>query len=478
MAEAPRAIISYSWSSPKHELWVIDLAERLVQEGVDIVLDRWDLREGQDKYKFMERMVADATIKKVIVVSDRIYSEKADQRLGGVGTESQIISPEVYARANQQKFVPVVTEMNSDGEPYLPTYLKGRIYIDMSDPASRYRNWEQLVRWLFDRPLHQRPPPGKPPSYVGESGGLQLGTASRARAATAAIVEDRTRAIPVLRDYFETFAENLESLRLQSSANPFDESVYSSIESFRPYRDEFVDVVAITARSRTDIDAYEAIHDFFERSVRYLYPPEGATSWRDDQIDNFRFIVQELFIYINAIFLRNMRLAETRLLLEQPYFVSERSGRESRLESFTHIRRYIRSLDEVRNKRLELNRLSLTSDMLKQRATRTDVRLEELMQADFVLHLYSVLHYPTEHAWFPNTLLYAGYGRGPFELFVRAESVRFFDRLKVLLNVQGKDQLLETFNKNSAEIPYGRLWQANGFDPLALMNTKGLASRA
>jgi hypothetical protein len=75
MAEAPRAIISYSWSSPKHELWVIDLAERLVQEGVDIVLDRWDLREGQDKYKFMERMVADATIKKVIVVSDRSYSE-------------------------------------------------------------------------------------------------------------------------------------------------------------------------------------------------------------------------------------------------------------------------------------------------------------------------------------------------------------------------------------------------------------------
>jgi hypothetical protein len=114
--------------------------------------------------------------------------------------------------------------------------------------------------------------------------------------------------------------------------------------------------------------------------------------------------------------------------------------------------------------------------MLKQRSIRSDVGFEELMQADFVLHLYSVLHYPGE-VWFPNTLLYAGYGRGPFELFVRGESVRFFDRLKTLLNVEGKDQLLKIFQANSAEIPYGRLWQANGFDPLVLMNAMRLASR-
>jgi len=103
MANSPKVFISYAWSSAEHEAWVIELAERLVESGVDVVLDKWELREGQDKYHFMERMVSDPDVTKVIVISDRKYAEKADQRTGGVGTESQIISREVYEKTDQQK---------------------------------------------------------------------------------------------------------------------------------------------------------------------------------------------------------------------------------------------------------------------------------------------------------------------------------------------------------------------------------------
>jgi hypothetical protein len=44
---------------------------------VDVTIDKWDLKEGHDAIKFMERMVTDAEIKKVIVVLDRTYAEKA-----------------------------------------------------------------------------------------------------------------------------------------------------------------------------------------------------------------------------------------------------------------------------------------------------------------------------------------------------------------------------------------------------------------
>jgi hypothetical protein len=119
--EKPKIFISYSWSSPEHEQWVLNLATELMEAGVDAVLDKWDLKEGNDAYAFMEKMVTDPNIKKVIIVCDRKYSEKADKRSGGVGTETQIISPEIYEKENQDKFVAVLAERDADGNAYLPT---------------------------------------------------------------------------------------------------------------------------------------------------------------------------------------------------------------------------------------------------------------------------------------------------------------------------------------------------------------------
>ena len=81
---APRLFISYSWSSPAHEQTVIDLATELRDSGVDVILDKWDLKEGHDSVAFMEQMVTNPEIKKVAIISDKIYAEKADGRAGGV----------------------------------------------------------------------------------------------------------------------------------------------------------------------------------------------------------------------------------------------------------------------------------------------------------------------------------------------------------------------------------------------------------
>ena len=60
--EHPKLFISYSWTSPEHEEWVLTLAEELVEAGVDVILDKWDLKEGNDAYAFMEKMVVDPNI--------------------------------------------------------------------------------------------------------------------------------------------------------------------------------------------------------------------------------------------------------------------------------------------------------------------------------------------------------------------------------------------------------------------------------
>jgi hypothetical protein len=44
----PRVLVSYSWSSPTHQAWVLALAEKLTGHGVHVILDKWDLAPGQD----------------------------------------------------------------------------------------------------------------------------------------------------------------------------------------------------------------------------------------------------------------------------------------------------------------------------------------------------------------------------------------------------------------------------------------------
>jgi len=70
---------------------VLNLAKELVELGVDVILDKWTLREGADKYAFMKKMVTDPSVGKVILICDQLYAEKADGRKGGVGTETQIV---------------------------------------------------------------------------------------------------------------------------------------------------------------------------------------------------------------------------------------------------------------------------------------------------------------------------------------------------------------------------------------------------
>ena len=125
----PKLFISYSWTTPDHVNWVIRLAEDLRENGIEVILDKWDLREGQGSHAFMEKMVTYPEIKKVLLICDKEYVAKADDRTGGVGTETQIITPEIYEKQDQTKFVAVVTERNEAGKPYTPAFYGSRIFI-------------------------------------------------------------------------------------------------------------------------------------------------------------------------------------------------------------------------------------------------------------------------------------------------------------------------------------------------------------
>ena len=44
--ENPKVFISYSWTTTQHQLLVKEWADRLIADGIDVVLDIYDLKEG------------------------------------------------------------------------------------------------------------------------------------------------------------------------------------------------------------------------------------------------------------------------------------------------------------------------------------------------------------------------------------------------------------------------------------------------
>jgi SEFIR domain len=473
---SPKLFVSYSWTSPDHEEWVLRLATDLRESGIDVILDKWDLKEGHDAHAFMEKMVTDPEIRKVILVCDKSYVEKTDGRTGGVGTEAQIISSEIYEKQEQDKFVAVVKERDEKGKACLPAYYRSRIYIDLSNPETYAEDFEKLLRWAFNQPLYRKPELGeKPPFLLSESeGGVPLSTSARLRRALEALRNGRVYALPATSEYFRVLCEEMEKLRISNQADPFDDAVVQSIESFLPYRNEAVDVFVNLATHVDNLESRTVLHRFFEQTLPYMDRPEHVTTFRNWDWDNFRFVIHELFLYAVAVLIRYERFESASYLMSNRYYVSNRSRLDDPMVSFVTLRQYMESL-AYRKQRLKLNRLSLRADILKERCKQVGIEFRHLMQADFVLFLRAALDNAVGiGGWFPETLVF--HHQGPFEVFARSRSKGYFSRAKVILGIDEKDALaplLKTFAGSPQHFPH---WQHESFNAAYLLGFDQIAT--
>jgi hypothetical protein len=475
---APKLFISYAWSNPQHEQWVLDLATQLRESGVDVILDKWDLKEGHDAVAFMEKMVTDSEINKVAMICDKTYAAKADGRAGGVGTETQIISKKVYEKEAQDKFVAIVTEKDENGTPLLPTYYKSRIYIDLSEPDRYGENFERLLRWVFDKPLYEKPELGAPPSFLSEGTHVSLGTTALFRRCIDAIKTNKAYAAGSFDEYCQVFASNLERFRLSDPKEPFDEAVIESIEEFLPYRNELIQLFTAIAQYSPTIEFVRRIHRLFESMIPYMFKSAQVSRWKEWDFDNFRFIIHELFLYALTVLLNHERFHEANVLLEQQYYMPGNAdyGRDV-MVSFVVFNQSMKSF-EHRNERLRLRKLSLSAYLLKERCSGTGIEFRYIMQADFVAFMRAEIEAGHDRSlWWPETLIYLGHFHSPFEVFARSLSETYFDRVEVILAINTPadlSPLLKSYRDGSRRLPQ---WEANSFDPATLLGYEHLASR-
>jgi len=476
----PKLFVSYSWSSPEYTEEVLRLATVLRSEnGVEVILDKWHLKEGDDSYAFMERMVTDPEIQKVVLLCDTIYAEKADTRRGGVGAEAQIVSSELYSKTEQNKFVAVIMERTDEGKFPVPTYYRGRIHIDLSDPTTYATEFDRLLRWVYDKPLHVEPPLGQPPTFLSdEDRPIKLGTSSRYRRAVDTIERDVTAADGAVSEYFDCLVAEMGKLGIEDhSTGEFDDAVVEAIDAFVPYRNEAIRIVDLLAQYRDRDVSWLAVHRFFESLLPTL-EFHGAGSFHAWSYDALRFVTHELLLYTVATLLRRERFAFVGHLLGTEYYYEAAADRgRDNMVSYVAFRQSVESLQQ-RNKRLKLQKLTLWAHMLIERADGHPMRSHDLIQADYVMYIRDQLHQSDEWGgWWPNTLLYAQQRAQPFEVFARARSTAYFNRMRVALGIESREDMQEMVDRFKQPGEGSLTWQHQSVPVLWFLGFDDMCSR-
>lgn len=158
----PKVFISYSWESKDHSDWVNSLADKLLADGIEAIIDSYDVSPGDRLPKFMESSIKDSDY--VIIICTEEYKRKANNREKGVGYESHIISAELYNNHNDRKFIPIIRQ--GDFNTAIPTYLDGKLAIDLRGNPFNETSYKDLIASIFK--VEKKPKVGIRPYYLDE----------------------------------------------------------------------------------------------------------------------------------------------------------------------------------------------------------------------------------------------------------------------------------------------------------------------
>lgn len=464
MTETPKIFISYSWTTPKHESWVINLAERLVSDGVDVVIDKWNLKEGHDKYNFMETMVKSNEIQKVLIILDRKYSEKAEQRAGGVGTETQIISPKIYGDVSQEKFIPIVAEKDDNGNAFVPTFLESRIYIDLSDQDKFEESYETLLRNIYQRPAYNKPKIGKAPSYLFEDNPMTHKTSTIIRSFDYQISKSPKRISSIIREFLENFFQDLKGYSANTNSTRdiivFGKAIHDNVISYTPLRNDYITFLDKLFKSELEFDV-DIFIKFFEKLPILKSPQDDRSSWTQSEFDNFKFFIHEIFLYTIAVGLKNEKYKFIEEILYSGYFFQDKDGSEKEAKRFNELYNYVEVFDQYYKQTYSRDYFSPMADLIVKRL-HDNISLDELVNADLLIGYIASLEYLW---WFPITYVYRTRDNGKFELFNRLLSQRHFEKVKILFNVSTVNEFKEKIkNFQTSDKGQKRIGYSGSFD--------------
>lgn len=457
-AVTKKVFISYSW---KVQEKVIELAERLIVNGIDVIIDVYDLKEGQDKYAFMEQSVHDPSIDKVLIICDRSCMEKANDRSGGVGDETVIISPKIYGEMKQEKFIPIAFEADEEGKACIPHYLKARIYIDLTTEDDRYESeYEKLLRNIYQKPIHKKPALGAKPEWL-ENETVDLSAIRDILKQVRGYTGGNTaKADFLLRKASDEFVDAAKQYVLPQNVDIAD-SLLKVIDQTKILRDLFVtfcENLVYSGQFRSEI-----LSELFERLYNELHDAGGKASYSESDFELYDYMIWEFFICATVVLLHYELFAELRQLLIHPYFLRTNYFNSNvEPQSFNIFQKYMKTIEEVckpKNKNPHL--FTLAGEILVNREKKPILTKQSISNADIVLYqLNGIFDTSVDKRWkkwFPTTYIYH---EGQQVLWKKLISKSYCKKIFPLFSVNTVDELKEKVQGSvrNQDIRYNNSW--------------------
>lgn len=458
-AMIPKVFISYSWAKQEK---VKELADRLISNGIEVVIDIYDLKIGHDKYKFMEQAVTDPSVDYVLIVCDKSYADKANKRSGGVGEETIIISPEIYGSAKQEKFIPVIFEKDDNGNPFCPAYIQSLIHIDLSEEDSYEAEYEKLLRDIYKKPVFRKPALGKPPIWLEDeivdlssirNVIRQIQNGDAANTAKINFLQDKAK---------EDFLAAINQY-ISSSGNELENKIIPAIDQFKECRDLFVDYCEALIYSESL--SVDILISFFEEIYNELHDSSRLKTYKENIFEFADFIIWELFIVAVAILIHYERYKELHDLLVRPYFLRvSYSGSDIDAQSYKFFSTYFSTLESVCKKRSNTPKLfTLAGDILVKREKRPVLTRKSIVNADLVLYqLGAILNIPNERSfskeWFPRTYVYQ---EGTQSIWRKLISKAYCIKIAPLFGAASIEEIKEKVKKSVEDqnVKYSGSWE-------------------
>lgn len=444
-----KVFISYAWGDKAHQEWVSYLGTRLMDNTIDVELDQWSLKDGHDIHEFMESMVKADDIFRVLVICDKNYKSKADNRNGGVGTETQIITPAIYSDQKQEKFIPIVIERDEDGRAYLPIYLASRKYIDFSNTDDFEKSYEELLRNIMEAPALPKPKLGTSlPLYITQSPTNDSDLNSIVRVLDNQLKKTPEKVNSYFSDFLEKFLEKLKDFDFKPTSRDYTaygDELLQNLLSYKVIRNDFIDCLLIVTKEEYKLDA-ETIISFFEKYLIYCQSTSNMNEgWSPSNTDNYKIIFHELFIYTVAISLKNKNYTLTSDLLHSKYYVanSYRGEKEKRFTFFYTWHENLEKYNEIKYKRQAAFGQYIVSN-LNEKLSKEDIILADII-CYYIGDAFSLGD--ITDTWFPTTYVFRNPYDDKMDFFSKLSSLRHFDKTKVVFDVRTVNEFKELLQK-------------------------------
>ena len=399
--EKPRVFISYAWGDEEYQQSILDFATALREDGIDVMLDKWDLKEGNDTYAFMERTVKDPSITNVLIMLDPLYAEKANKRAGGVGAETQIISPEIYNNTEQNKFIPIVFKRDFNGNIDKPFYLRSRLYFDLSNSSNYEVVYQKLVKRLYGVETYEKPELGKRPIWVDNP-----------ESAIAPIKKGIFYSIKNINE----FKQELNNIKERTlSFNGDNKTAIEIYNELIEIRDEILELLKITLK-------IESSNKIFLETLQDISNAPEVNYWTSISIKS---MIHEVFVYSIAFYFKEEQYKKLSYALNKTYF-----DKSNKPQGFPLFGTYNGKLDAEIKQRDNKNYYSGVAQNWIDHinisvCSKQDFIIGDLLCANYVIFCKSPLK---DLQWFPLSYCYSDgtFGR----IFSRLYTKEYLDKIK------------------------------------------------